>query len=765
MDHLSRFLVETFQPAQKTAAQEMPFAEPSFLEKRAYALAAADCGADTGFLKQFEGTPLAAQAVALAEQELAMEQQALQRRMQRAATAQQDNWEQDMVQQDGMRLQKQQLLLQLYKMKAMTPAQQPGDAVIGQPQPGAAPAEAQLGAEIGGGVEGGGPVAEQGPKLAYLVPSLAGLSAAGGAVLGGVTGLASSDTDHRTRGMLRGAGLGAVAGGLGGAAVGHGVNTLGGGAANMNRVIREGFSGHVSPEAIRGIREPMMNATDSTIGHAMGLITTGSILGTTGAIGGGILGRGQEPKVAAYARAMRKQAALVHVPAVPSGSSAGRIGGAVGGVALAGAGAYGIHKLMQAHKKNTADAVAQGVQQAKQAAPEETGYIPQEMAWHEKFRPLAGIMGGAAAGGLTGGALAGSTFGRKSPVLAGVAGGLGAVGGAIGGGMLAQRSLPESAKINQAHMIRKSLHEGLAGIQAEMAAHPENAEKYQTDHDSYVAGISKMDAHIADRERAYMASKQAASIDDVMKRMKGLNVDDEMHNDVQELGGHPGLPHEARHAILEKYLQHRATAPLMSPEDALQEERGVRAVSGGAAGIFGGLPLGALAGGAVGHLTRGMGGSAGGGAVVGAGVGVLGGGVLGGVLGHRSAKPEHAAANIAAAKAHQEMYQPLLKDEVMKERLLGQLQAQHYQNALDAQEERNIRGDYDKYSAAVRKYAAKMKKATYSPTGFTPKMITENLPDMSNFKSLLHKVDLKKSLAEARARAAGTAGMALQAAR
>lgn len=167
MDKLSRFLVETFQPAQPQVALTVPIAEPTFLEKRAYGMAVGGGGSDTEFLKQFEGTPLAPQAVALAEQELAMEQQQLQKRMQRSAERKMDDtWDQDCIQQDGIRLQKQQLLLQLYKMKAMTPAPQPGDAVIGTPPPAAAP---QLGSEIGGGVEGNAPVAEQAPKLAAFV--------------------------------------------------------------------------------------------------------------------------------------------------------------------------------------------------------------------------------------------------------------------------------------------------------------------------------------------------------------------------------------------------------------------------------------------------------------------------------------------------------------------------------------------------------------------------------------------------------------------
>ncbi len=165
MDQLSKFLVDTFQPTTKTAAALMvPTREPTFLEKWAYGVASMGGGdSNAEFLQQFEGSPLLPQAVALAEQELAMESQALQKRMQRSAEQQTDTYAQDCIQQDGIRIQKQQLLLQLYKMKAMTPAPKPGDAVIGQPQPGAE----QLGSELGGGTTGE-PVAEQAPKLSFV---------------------------------------------------------------------------------------------------------------------------------------------------------------------------------------------------------------------------------------------------------------------------------------------------------------------------------------------------------------------------------------------------------------------------------------------------------------------------------------------------------------------------------------------------------------------------------------------------------------------
>jgi hypothetical protein len=160
MDKLNQFVTSLYRtPEQAAVRNEYVQVEPTVLEKQAYSRAYDSLGQDADFLEKFEGTPLAPHAVALAEQELAMQQRQLQRRMQRAATQQNDNWEQDCLDEDALRLQKQQLLLQLYKMKATTPATQPGDAVIGQP------ASPQLGSEIGGGDTASFPAQEPSPKL------------------------------------------------------------------------------------------------------------------------------------------------------------------------------------------------------------------------------------------------------------------------------------------------------------------------------------------------------------------------------------------------------------------------------------------------------------------------------------------------------------------------------------------------------------------------------------------------------------------------
>lgn len=129
MDQLSKFM------GGKIAVEEL-----NAFDKIAFGKALGETCMDEGFLTQFEGTPLAPQAVALAEQELAMEQRHLQARMARAAQTRTDNYDQEWNEREGLRLQKMQLAIELHKMKAMgqgapTP---PGQAVIGEPQPSAA---------------------------------------------------------------------------------------------------------------------------------------------------------------------------------------------------------------------------------------------------------------------------------------------------------------------------------------------------------------------------------------------------------------------------------------------------------------------------------------------------------------------------------------------------------------------------------------------------------------------------------------------------
>ena len=413
MDKLSQFLVETFQPSAPIAARpQMQFVEPTAIEKRAYSMASMSLGQDTDFLEKFEGTPLAPQAIALAEQELAMQQQQLQKRMQRTAERKMDDtYDQDCIQEDGLRLQKQQLLLQLYKMKAMTPPQQPGDAVIGAPDPAAAAAP-QLGAEIGGGAEGGAPVQEP-----TVVSKLGGL---------------------------------------------------------LDDAAREGWSQRVAPN------------------------------------------------------------------------------------------------------KNFA------------------------------------------------------------------------------------RDVPPAAVKQAAVYDTKSL----------------------------------------------------------LKKYPGMELgDDAPHTELLELGGHPGLPIEARQAILQKYLEHRSAAPLMTPEASMQQERSRRGGVGGALGMLGGLGVGTLGGTLLGGHYGGEGG-----AQLGMLAGMMAGGVGGGMLGHgigsATASQHTADSNIAAAKAHQAALAPLLADPVARERILHELTARHYQNQIRALNQRGEAGDYDDVDfddtgakkASIQKFAAAIRK-------------------------------------------------------
>jgi hypothetical protein len=73
------------------------------------------CDPSVGWLRQFEGTPLHAKAVALAEQDLAVEAERIQRRL--AEPKDQDLW----TKQDQIRLQKSLLVLELHKSRSQQP--------------------------------------------------------------------------------------------------------------------------------------------------------------------------------------------------------------------------------------------------------------------------------------------------------------------------------------------------------------------------------------------------------------------------------------------------------------------------------------------------------------------------------------------------------------------------------------------------------------------------------------------------------------------
>lgn len=176
MDQLSKFMITHFPGSgtAKVASAPIEIIEPNAFDKLAYARALGESCMDESFLSQFEGTPFAPQAVALAEQELAMEQRHLQARMARDAQMQNDNYMRESNEREGLRLQKMQLCIELHKMKAMgqgapTP---PGQAVIGEPQPGA-PAELGMGADGGAPVQEPGANPAMGGKLASLIEDAA----------------------------------------------------------------------------------------------------------------------------------------------------------------------------------------------------------------------------------------------------------------------------------------------------------------------------------------------------------------------------------------------------------------------------------------------------------------------------------------------------------------------------------------------------------------------------------------------------------------
>lgn len=137
MDKFSSFLVSTFNASKIAAAPVPEEPELTVLEKRAYISGQVGACRDEDFLAQFEGTPLAPQAIALVEQELAMQSRHLQTRMQRAAMDRQQDCTNEYHESEALGLQKKQLMLEMHKAKTMgvgapTP---PGQAVIGKPDP------------------------------------------------------------------------------------------------------------------------------------------------------------------------------------------------------------------------------------------------------------------------------------------------------------------------------------------------------------------------------------------------------------------------------------------------------------------------------------------------------------------------------------------------------------------------------------------------------------------------------------------------------
>jgi hypothetical protein len=278
MDQLNKFLIDTFGGTKLASATPIEAVEPNEYDRIAFKRAFLDGCVDEKFLASFEGTPLAPQAIALCEQELAMEQAQLQARMARDAQNAAFDYTKECNEREGMRLQKLQLTIQLHKMKTMgvgapTP---PGQAVIGTPDPAAAAMAAPP--ELGGGAEGGAPVQEPaGGKLAALMTKVAekknkakdemisrGRRASTGATIGNVLGSPVFSQEF-TPGSMIGSVIG---GGIGGAVADGGRGALMGAAGAGGGAAMGALAGHGVAKALK-LRDP---------GLARGL---GSLMGAT----------------------------------------------------------------------------------------------------------------------------------------------------------------------------------------------------------------------------------------------------------------------------------------------------------------------------------------------------------------------------------------------------------------------------------------------------------------------------------------------------
>jgi hypothetical protein len=177
--------------------------ESSGLAKSAYY----SCGIDNDFLKEFVGTPLHAQAVAIAEADLEMKKRHLQMQQQRDMQRKQtDTYEQESQEKEMMSIQKDQLRLELHRSMAQQAqaaevAQQA--AMAQQVSPAAAPASPE-------------PLPPEAPPEAAAA-KLAMFGVPKGRVVGDSRELASyMARDRKRKGMAAGAALTLL--GLGGAA-------------------------------------------------------------------------------------------------------------------------------------------------------------------------------------------------------------------------------------------------------------------------------------------------------------------------------------------------------------------------------------------------------------------------------------------------------------------------------------------------------------------------------------------------------------------
>ena len=206
-------------------------------------------------------------------------------------------------------------------------------------------------------------------------------------------------------------------------------------------------------------------------------------------------------------------------------------------------------------------------------------------------------------------------------------------------------------------------------------------------------------------------------IDDVLHTPRATRGDVPSEDHLLEMGGNPYLPHAARKAILDSYLQERASGTTASPEEVMQQHIEDTRLDNQTKGfLLGGALAGPIIGGglglAAGHALKSpdRAGAAALGAILGMPVGALGGAYLGGKRSITPMAPEEAQKHIDKANLHREMYPRLMRDNAAKEHLLHQLTAQHYQDAVEAAHAR-AREAEDRYYSNRGKYSSEQKQA------------------------------------------------------
>lgn len=589
-----------------------------------------------------------------------------QRRLQRRMQRMaEDTWEQESIEQDQIQLQKQQLLLQLYKMKATTPTPQPGDAAIGQPDP----AQMQQGA----------PEADpQAPKTAmdtregvnFLRQSSALLGAGVGALGGGVAGAYKAGPDHRMSGALRGAAAGGVVGGLSGAAMGHGFARSG----LVDAALIEDLAARqaaISDVAAKGARDPVTR----------NLILGGLAAAPVGGLAAGYLAGGTAKELPKQAELAKLSFTNPLAAGVALGAGVGAIGGGLAGARRGGPG----HRMSGALR----GAAAGGAVGAAGGAAMGHGMNLVGMADIMKMKdPVMQTMAARAAG-------AGMTGGQKALVY----GGLGAAGvGGLAAGHAAGGTAKQSA---MAARRREQLGSEIGG-----------------------GDIGSFPVHEPTPKLSALPH-----INDVLHTPRATRGSVPSEDHLLEMGGNPYLPHHARKAILDAYLQERAAGSTASADEVMQDhlEAG-RAGNQAGGALAGGFLVGPLLGAGLGglaahHLKHDIGLGASLGAIAGMPLGALAGGYLGGKRSVTPMTEAEAQRHIDKANLHREMYPQLMKDDAAKEHLLHQLSARHYENALDearqqAEEDyydrqrRYGRGKYSSEEAAIRSFAQHLQKTS-----------------------------------------------------